>query len=102
MSKKLEALKRIRRHLTDYKDSDDSPYLSPQDENDLNIIEKSLKALEIIKEKGLSINDIAFIKNGISWETYVETMKELYWGDERLNKILKAQEEYELLKEVLL
>lgn len=63
---------------------------------------KQKKALEVIKVKGLSINDIAFIKNGESWETYVETMKQLYWGDEHLDKVLKTKQEYELLKEVLL
>lgn len=63
--------------------------------------DKKLKAFEIIKEKGLSTNEIAFIKNGESWETYVETMKELYWGDEHLDKVLKTKEEFDLLKEVL-
>ncbi len=63
--------------------------------------QKKLKAFEIVKEKGLSINDIAFIRNGESWETYVETMKQLYWGDEHLDRVLKTQEEYDLLKELL-
>lgn len=64
-------------------------------------IQKKLKALEFIKEKGLSINDIAFIKNGETYETYIETMKVLYWRDEHLDKVLKTKEEYDLLKEIL-
>ena len=69
---------------------------------DYELIGKKLKAFEIIKKKGLSVNDIAFIRNKESWETYIETMKQLYYGDEHLDKVLKTQEEYDLLKEVLL
>lgn len=70
----------------------------------LDIVEKELKALEIIKEKGLSMGDIAFIENGYCWESYAgfETMQAQYWGyEDKLYKTLKTKEEYELLKEAL-
>lgn len=62
---------------------------------------KMEKVLEIIKKKGLSINDIAFIKNRKSCETYIKTMKKLYWSDEYLDRVLKTKEEYDLLKKYL-
>ena len=55
-----------------------------------NTIEKELKALEIIKSKEVSIS---YFKIGISLEHWNETFEKKY----RL-----TQEEYDLLKEVLL
>ena len=62
--------------------------------------EKIISAIDIVKEKGLSTNELWFIKNDKSFEEYTETLKELYWGDEDLDKRLKTEEEYTLLKEI--
>lgn len=69
----------------------------------LNDLEKLRKALEIIKEKTLTINDLYWLKNG-NYKEYRKNLEVLYSGveEEHLLKILKTQEEYELLKEVLL
>ena len=57
------------------------------------------KVLRIIVEKGLSLNELWFIKQNKSWEEYTETMKEIYFDDECVEKNLKTKGEYELLKE---
>jgi len=64
---------------------------------------KCIKALEIIKEKTLTINDLYWLKNG-NYQEYRKNLEMLYSGaeEEHLQKILKTQEEYDLLKEVLL
>lgn len=64
--------------------------------------EKKLKALEIIKEKTLTINDLYWLKNG-DYREYRKNLETLYSGveEEHLQKILKTQEEFDLLKEVL-
>ena len=59
------------------------------------------RALEIIVEKGLSTNELWFIKNDKSWEEYTEIMKEIYFDDSYVEKNLKTQEEYNLLKEIM-
>ena len=63
---------------------------------------KELKALEIIKEKTLTINDLYWLKNG-NYREYRKNLEILYFGVEKehLQKVLKTQEEYDLLKEVL-
>lgn len=64
---------------------------------------KELKALEIIKEKTLNVNDLYWLKNG-NYKEYRKNLEILYSGveEEHLQKILKTKEEYDLLKEVLL
>jgi hypothetical protein len=64
------------------------------------LVVKELRALEIIDKKGLSTNELWFIKNDKSFEEYTETLKELYWGDEALDKWLKTEDEFKLLREV--
>ena len=88
MSKELEALNRICEHL----DLDDEYfYLKNGEKTDYKVIEKSLKALEIIKEKGVNVGLLSRCANA-----------------ERYNKGMcyesryLTQEEYDLLKEVLL
>lgn len=66
----------------------------------LNALEKELKVLNIVRRKGLSTNELWFIKNDKSFEEYTETLKELYWGDETLDKRLKTEDEFKLLREV--
>ena len=88
MSKELEALNRICEHL----DLDDEYfYLKNGEKTDYEIIKKSLKALEIIKEKEVNVGLLSRCANA-----------------ERYNKGIcyelryLTQEEYDLLKEVLL
>ena len=61
------------------------------------------RALEIIKEKTLTINDLYWLKNG-NYQEYKSNLEILYSGveEEHLQKILKTHEEFDLLKEVLL
>jgi len=86
MNKGLEALKEIKEML-------DAPYTSGVIKQGLNVIEKELKALEIIKEKKVMIN--ALIR--ISFNEYNDYLDRFYLSKERLTK-----EEYDLLKKVLL
>ena len=79
MSKELEALERIRSHN----------YHELSKRECLNIIEKELKALEIIKEK--EVNVFIFLHSG-DLETYNDMVED--------NRKL-TQEEFDLLKEVL-
>lgn len=88
MSKELEAFVIVKNTLIKY--PDDSAIYEVQNKS-LGIIEKGLKALEIIKEKGIILQ---FIK-----ETYtVEQYNAGVFGT--LVKPL-TQEEFDLLKEVL-
>ena len=66
-----------------------------------NACPNEIMAFEIVKEKGLSTNELWFIKAGKSWEEYTETMKEIYYDDESVENNLKTKGEYELLKEVI-
>lgn len=85
MSKGLEALKRIRQETCP------ATYNNDFDKNErCDIIEKELQALEIIKEK--EVNVFIFLHSGD-----LETYNDMVEDNRKLN-----QEEYELLKEVLL
>ena len=91
MSKELEALNRICEHL----DLDDEYfYLKNGEKADYKVIEKSLKALEIIKEKRV---DVRFLFQCKSLRDY----NFIYKGTNQ-SKLCLTKEEYELLKEVLL
>ena len=84
MSKELEALERLfcaGRLDLDY-------VLNGKQNQDYKIIEKSLKALEIIKNKQVNV----FLLHSVDLETYNDMIAD--------NRNL-TQEEYELLKEVL-
>lgn len=67
----------------------------------LNAIEKSLKVLEIVKEKGLSLLHKSLI---ISSKNYEEYRQEFQLVNSKLFRYeyFYSQEEYDLLKEVLL
>lgn len=59
-------------------------------------IEKELKALEIIKEKGIDYHSISAIKQSKDYEDYLDLVKNL------ITVVFKlTQEEFDLLKEVL-
>ena len=79
MAKGLEALQEIKI----------KPFSWEKLKDSLDIIEKELKALEIIKEK--EVNIFIFLHSG-DLETYNDMVED--------NRML-IQEEYELLKEVL-
>lgn len=55
MNKELQSLKRIRKNLTRYRDSDDSPYLFPQDEIDLGLIESALKRNNKLEKENIKL-----------------------------------------------
>ncbi len=65
---------------------------------DLLDIEKSLKALEIIKEKRVNALELSTCAN---YETYLAFFNKWNWNGE-YDKYILTQEEYNLLKEVLL
>lgn len=88
MSKGLEALKRMYEHLDVELNEDDYAYKIA--DKDFETIKKELKALEIIKEK--EINVFIFLHSG-DLETYNDMVED--------NRKL-TQEEFDLLKEVLL
>lgn len=62
---------------------------------------RKARAFDIIKEKGLSTDELWFIKNDKSFKEYAETLKELHYGDETLEERLKTEDEFYLLKEAL-
>ena len=86
----LEALNRICEHL----DLDDEYfYLKNGEKADYKVIEKSLKALEIIKQKEVDIHDLLISKTVEQYNSYT------HWLGCKGNL---TEEEYNLLKEVLL
>ena len=104
MSKELEALERLYcagRLDLDY-------VLNGKQNQDYKIIEKALKALEIIKEKRVNVEE--FIEMFEDWKeiTYEEWI--IYYeengyyiqGNEDFDYNRLAKEEFDLLKEVLL
>lgn len=88
MSKGLEALKNIKREKPTFFSA---IYDGDMWKEDVEAIEKGLKALEIIKKKGINIFEIRF---SYSLEEYNMCKGEA--GD------VLTQEEYTLLKEALL
>lgn len=92
MNKGLEALKRIKSRYNDRVCID---ILEDFDlvEKELKDGEKNKKALEIIKEKVLDIQTLIRTNNAVEYNSYVVKG----YGEKDL-----TQEEYELLKEVLL
>ena len=91
MNKELEALERLKNHTISYVGSDYKVSTDSREEQikDLELIEKELKALEIIKEK--EVNVFIFLHSG-DLETYNNMVED--------NRKL-TQEEFDLLKEVL-
>ena len=89
MSKELEALKRIRQETCP------ATYMQDFDKEEcLQVIEKSLKALEIIKNKECDMRWLKYcIKEYKTVEVYNNGLPEHY---EKL-----TEEEFDLLKEVL-
>ena len=83
MSKGLEALERIKNNL-----KDEDNYINLFDTLDLSIIEKELKAFEIIRNKYVNVG---YFVNCINAKEYNK------WYERKYHL---TQEEYNLLKEV--
>lgn len=112
----LEALKRIRKNLTRYSDSDDEPYLFQQDKLDLDIIEKALKEvsgedkafLRHVKTGKLHPLTTKYYQSLLEKQKALEIIKnhfeliEKMYDTKLIIKIPLTQEECDLLKEVLL
>lgn len=90
MSKGLEALIRIEDLLNRLYETD---VINDDHTHDTNVIEKELKALEIVKKYHITPAFFAFNE---SYQAYIENMS-FYLEDEPL----MSEEEYNLAKEVL-
>ena len=62
---------------------------------------RKARAFDIIKEKGLSTDELWFIKNDKPFEEYVETLRELNYGDDTLEERLKTEDEFYSLKRAM-
>lgn len=109
MSKELEALKRIENktiRITYGKDVAYYRYGDYLSKEDLVIIEKSLKALEIIKEKEVNISDFIYAckcsQKELKEHHNCDSNYELACDCVGCEKEQLTQKEYDLLKEVLL
>lgn len=97
MSKGLEALEIIKGALVEVEyDEEEDIILSAwqEHEEEINIIEKELKAFEIIKNKGVEVG-LVMICN--TYQDYEKWYINNHVGMQKL-----TQEEYDLLKEVLI
>lgn len=63
---------------------------------DYDLIEKSLKALEIIKEKEVNVCNFKLFAQFEKWNIYM-----MHWRDDEISGSSLSQEEYDLLKEIL-
>ena len=67
------------------------------------LITKKLKALEIIKKKKVDVRAfIEILEKGWTWEQYMEEENDKNTGGHQFSNDRLTQEEYDLLKEVLL
>lgn len=62
---------------------------------------RKARAFDVIKEKGLSTDELWFIKNDKPFGEYVETLRELNYGDETLEERLKTEDEFYSLKRAM-
>lgn len=90
MSKELTPLEALENIVVDL-----TPHLKEANKEEINIIEKSLKALEIIKNKRVDVNDLFLFVSLKAYNDFV-----CYCDDSNKRKL--AKKEYDLLKEVLL
>lgn len=110
MIKGLEALEKIKKLdiLYDIEMTEKGEEYFKEHSIDLSIIEKELKALEIIKEKKVNTAEfIAYVKDtNHNYETYLLDYSQEHWylhiNDNNETSYCLIQEEYELIKEVLL
>ena len=92
MSNAIKILEKIKRLdiLYDIEMTESGEEYMKENDIDLNIIEKELKALEIIRNKEVNV----------AWFTYVDNLEDYNKG--KFIGSYLTQEEYGLLKEVLL
>lgn len=94
MSKELEAFTNIKDEMLEWTEG----Y-----EEDLDIIKSALKALEIIKEKQVNVQNFKNACLTMSYEQYLFMWKDgCFMGIMLTSKTMLTQEEFDLLKEVLL
>ena len=94
MSKSLDALERL--YCAGRLDLN---YVQSQKhKQDYEIIEKELKALEIIKNKKVNVLELSVCAN---YETFISFFKQWNWNGE-YDEYMVTQEEYDLLREALL
>lgn len=99
MTKELEALDRLYENLNcnDY-------FFRGDASEDCNLIETALKAFEIIKEKEVDIHNFkeVIIKQNWTYEQYLDEENAPNTSGHQFAYKLLTQEEYDLLREVLL
>jgi len=102
MSKDLEAFEDIKQLIStlEFAGSKDKQWV----DEELNIIEKKLKALKIIEKSGCSLEHILLIektKNYDEYDAQFDKYLERRYEPFRF-ELRKSKEEYDLLREVLL
>ena len=95
MTKDLEALERIKNAPTIYVGCASDIYTRYSFE--CNEIEKTLKALEIIKEKSIDVHSFLIGINLNTYEDFIQKGRKYGWYTNEPTK-----EQYDLLKEVML
>ena len=98
MNKGLEALNRLFNQLINF---DEDYFDNNKDIEDKELIEKSLRALEIIENKSLHWAEISLMQSDASYEDYCVEMDVKIGIRPMIDSRLKNEEEYELLKEIL-
>lgn len=103
VSEELDILESIGFYPIDY---DGKNYTRIKDEfgEDFDIIKKSLKTLEIIKEKEVNVHNFKeiIIKQDWTYEQYLDEENDPNTSGHQFAHKLLTQEEYDLLKEELL
>ena len=96
MSEGLESLEKIKKVKTII------PYRCVQDEysNEINSVEKELKALKIIKEKQVNIAELMICSSFEDYNEYI--YNEYYHFPPAIEEMSLSEEEFDLLMEVLL
>lgn len=100
MSKWLEALEKLMDDVNQCVNSGGIHYI---DKRNYDIIEKELKALDIIKNKQVNVRNL--ILTCLEYhKKYLDYVDDFYFGDNffELGTDLLIKEEYDLLKEVML
>jgi hypothetical protein len=104
MSKGLEALNELCAHINAEDMGDETYFFNGNDERDYKIIEKELRALEIIVTKKVNLYGDDLYANGVYGLNYYSTYEHYKASCEKLRykkKSILTEEEFKLLKEVL-
>ena len=99
----LEALDKVKGSLVEIEE--DGIFLSAWQncEEETDIIEKELRALEIVKEKDVNVHNFkeVLIKQDWTYEQYLDEENDTNTSGHQFAYKLLIKEEYDLLKEVL-